>query len=512
MKKTLIHCLCILLLCLAGRETAAQAVHILYVDNHRKMDSAFGHANTMNFSMRLDDGTDSVTLDSFRFALVTPANQAHFYNLATRPLRRTYDSINTATSGLRVKLNRVMALAGTRLAMIFVFLTNDSIAGLPSNPNLCTSVVGGVSIAWPCAANMRNNDLNAYTARVSLGDRAARRDMAGAGGFRRWEATIIHEFSHTQMLRDTNAVNKWDDRARRVDGIDISYGGDDGHWFDELQADEQQPMDEGLGYFWALEHNPVMRSELDTFLNNRGHRFSLGSRSFLTGTREMWDAPHVVTCDGIPCVTPGRDTLNVHLNTRITSPTGGYQLRSYRWLDVPGRYVFYNELMSECYFYLMHRYSFNSPDTAYNKIYAGVQTLCIYANQRWRYPAHMANLLANGMEAYARTAAGRTDETNGVLVSSMFAYALYDLLGHFGMTDDELRRQFDINSASYIPHTPKPIAYTRYFAIRDQVRQLACPFLGGSANCASTAAGRIDIHGAVTAVRNYFRDASRILR
>jgi hypothetical protein len=216
-------------------------------------------------------------------------------------------------------------------------------------------------------------------------------------------------------------------------------------------------------------------------------------------------------CNGIPCISASGDTLNVALNTDITPSTGGYQLRAYKWLDVPGDFVFYNELMSEAYFYLYHRYAFASPDTAYSKIHNAVNKLCISMNQRHRYPAHAANMFANSMEAYARSAAGQRDAANNTLVSSMFAYALYDVLTHFGQSEADLRRGFDINSATYIPYTPKPQAFTQYWAHRDQVRRLACPFLGGN-SCNSGATGNIDIHRAVSAVRDYFKDPSRILR
>ena len=344
-----------------------------------------------------------------------------------------------------------------------------------------------------------------------LGEQAANLDAAKAGGFKRWEATIIHEVSHTQMLRDVNGVNKWDNRTMGVSGIAISYGGDRGHWFDELQADEQQPMDEGLGYFWALEHNPPMTTELDNFLNAKGNRMSLGSRSFLTGVPEMWNAPHTVVCSGIPCVSADGHTYNVQLNTSITPATGGYQLRSYRWLDVPGKFVFYNEQMSEAYFYLFHKYGFLQRDTAYNKVFNAVKKLCVSANQRHRYPSHVANMLANSMEAYARSAAGQGEANNRTLVSSMFAYALYDLLGHFGQSEADLKREFDIHSATYIPYTPKPLAFNQYWAHRNAIRQLACPHLGGD-SCNPTATGNIDIHRAVAAVRDYFKNPATILK
>ena len=513
MKKVIIYILammCCLAMCVEGN---SQTLEFIFSAPEATMTASFNNARAFT---RNHGGVERTLMSGYLYVYVTPANMAQFRAIAPRRLIRTYDSITTPTSALRRKLNKVMTLSSGKLTRITFHLIDDS-TGLPDNTDslFCPGDHDDMTIAWPCASNWRVNAATGqYHGRVMLGSQAAKIDIdnTAGGGFRRWEATIIHEVSHTQMLRDMDGVNKWDNRAAlRIDGIAISYGGDEGHWDIELQADEQQPMDEGLGSFWGLEYNPPMEAELDDFLNLKSERFGLGSRSFLTGLPDMWNAPHRVFCNGIPCIQAAGDTLHVTLNTDITSPDGGYQLRLYKWMDVPGTYVFYNELMSQGYFYLYHRYAFASRDTAFNKIFNAVKTLCVTANQRHRYPAHAANMFANSMEAYARSAAGQRDAGNNTLVSSMFAYALYDILTHFGQSEDELRRNFNINSATTIPYTPKPLAFTNYWAHRNQVRQIACPFLGGN-SCNRGASGNIDIHRAVSAVRDYFKDSSRILR
>jgi hypothetical protein len=511
MRKLIVYLLGVLLfVIILIMDGKAQQLEFIFAAPTATMDANFNNARAFT---RTVDGVVVPLMNGYRYVYVVPGNAATFRTIAPTLIRRTYDSINRPTSGLRSKLNRVLRLSGNKVSKITFFLINDG-TGLPANVDsiFCSSPSGGMRIAWPCASNWRANaGTGVYNGRVMLGEQAANLDVNKAGGFKRWEATIIHEVSHTQMLRDVNGINKWSNRALGVHGLEISYGGDDGHWFEELQADEQQPMDEGLGYFWALEHNPPMTTELDHFLNDKTERFILGSRSFLTGTPAMWNAPHTTLCTGIPCISTGGDTLNVHLNTWITSPTGGYELRAYRWFDIPGKFVFYNEQMSESYFYLFHKYGFLQRDTAYNKIFDGVKKLCISANQRHRYPAHMANMLANSMEAYARSAAGQAEGNNRTLVSSMFAYALYDILGHFGHSEADLRREFDITSATYIAYTPKPQAFSQYWAHRNAIRQLACQHLGGN-SCNPAATSNINIHQAVTAVRDYFKNPATILR
>lgn len=511
MKRTIIYIIGVLLcLTIIYIEGKSQTLEFIYSAPTATMDGAFNNAKGFT---RVHNGVTIPIMNGYRYVYVNAGNAAQFRSIASPNMKKTYDSITSMSSALRVKLKKVMQLSGNRVSKITFFLIDDR-TGLPANTDsiFCSSPHNSMAIAWPCAANWRVNvNAGTYRGRVMLGEQAAGLDIARPGGFRHWEATIIHEVSHTQMLRDVAGINKWDNRANGVDGLAISYGGDEGHWFEELQADPQQPMDEGLGYFWALEHNPPMAQDLMTFLNDKEHRFLLGSRSFLTGIPEMWNAPHTVLCSGLPCVTSDGHTIGVALNTYITPPTGGYQLRYYKWLDVPGEFVFYNEQMSEAYFYLFHQYGFASRDTAFNKVFDGVKRLCVNANQRHRYPAHAANMFANSMEAYARSAAGQAEAANNTLVSSMFAYALYDMLEHFGQSEAELRREFDINSATYIPYTPKPLAFTQYWAHRNQVKQIACAHLGGN-GCSPGATGAIDIHRAVTAVRDYFKDPSRILK
>jgi hypothetical protein len=445
-------------------------------------------------------------MSGYRYVPISAANVAQFRTMAAgTKILATYDSITTASTGLRRKLNRVMSLAGNRISTIFIFLTDDR-TSLPANtPGFLCPTGGTNSFAWPCASNWKSGAT--YVGRVNLGETAAvQGSTGGSRTFKDWEATVIHEVSHTQMLRDTEGVNKWD--SPTVDGIAISYGGDVGHWGFELQADEQTPLDEGLGTFWAIEHAPSLAHELDDFLNDKAERFVLGSHSFLTGTPRMWNAPHNVVCNGFPCT-----FFNGYSAEPIAPlPAGaGYQLRAYKWLDVPGDFVLYNEQMSEAYFYLFHRYAFARQDTAYNKIFQAVKTLCINPNQRHRYPAHAVNILANNMEAYARSAAGQQEGANGTLVSSLFAYALMDLMGHFGRTDEALRREFDINSSTYIPYTQKPLAFQHYWAHRNAIKQLACQHMGGN-NCQPNSTGNFDIHRAVVAIRDYCKNSARILR
>ena len=68
------------------------------------------------------------------------------------------------------------------------------------------------------------------------------------------------------------------------------------------------------------------------------------------------------------------------------------------------------------------------------------------------------------METYNASAAGRADASR---ISSLFPFAVLDLLTHFGMTDAEYQADYRRNNADRDPR-----AYTEYFTRRAAVRTL----------------------------------------
>jgi hypothetical protein len=483
---------------LSPQNASAQNIRLFYFGPTATMNGAFGAANTSGLTRTDSNGNVIPALPGYRYVLVTAANRAAFNGIAAPIMRQTVDSLMAASSTLRRKMAQINTISGNKVQTLEFLMVDDQtgVAGVDQGVFCLNS-----GLIWPCASNWQATAAT-YTGRVRFGERAAAIDVnkSPGGGFARWEATVLHEVSHTQFLSDTSGVNKWGKH-----GIGISYGGDAGHWFEELQADEQQAMDEGFASSWGLQHHPPLATELTAFLNNKDPRFLLGSHSFLTGTPAMWNAPHGTWYSGLASGAQLPDGRAISLTSTNLQPGSGYELRIYKWLDVPGQYVLYNEEMSESYFYLYQRYAFASQDTAYQKLLGAAKVLSA-PNQRLRYPAHVANILANSMEVYARAHAADTS-----LVSSMFALGLYDLLGHFGRTDDDLRREFSINAATYMPMTPVPKAQAEYLRRRAAVKALVCPYLSGNGTCREQGSN-IDIHAAVVAMRNYFHDPATILR
>jgi hypothetical protein len=96
-------------------------------------------------------------------------------------------------------------------------------------------------------------------------------------------------------------------------------------------------------------------------------------------------------------------------------------------------------------------------------------------------------------------ASGRAAAAAGTATSSMFPYALIDILTHFGMTDAEFRQEIGRHNS----RPPLSRASTEYFnAHRAAVRTRVQPMLTGP---------NIRFQDAVREAATYFRQGSTIL-
>jgi hypothetical protein len=513
MKKT-IQIFIIVFFC--SKLSIGQDLRFFYAAPRATMEATFGANNVLGF-FRDSAGVQIPQLNGYRYKRIVARNRTAFRNIAPPNIKKTYDSLITSTSTLRRKSNRVLSISKGKINHVEVFMIDDR-TFLPGGENwfFCATPTDSGLIAWPCAYN---DSLNRYSnfGNISFGERAARSESS----FRAWESTLLHGFSHTQLLkRESNTNCKWGNNC-----VAIAYGGDDGHWFTELQADQQSPLDEGFGNFWALEHEPSLKNYTDSFLADSSYRFILGSHSFLTGVPQMWNAPHYVfgnatvpprDADGnrnISIINNG-NTLDINLVGEHIQTGASYQVRKYKWLDVPGDFVFYNEIMFQAMMYIYHEKAFASKDTSMTKILkVGNYLSPLSDHQRHRYPINVAMKLAKLMEEYASTPVGRREETNNTLVSSLFPIALYDMLTHFGQTDTEFQRELEV--ANYqvegITNFGQPRAKAEYLAKRAEIKRLLCPFLSANSECRQANAP-IKMDLAISALLTYCRDSSRILR
>jgi hypothetical protein len=118
-------------------------------------------------------------------------------------------------------------------------------------------------------------------------------------------------------------------------------------------------------------------------------------------------------------------------------------------------------------------------------------------DRKKRNLAYAVNRLALQLEDFAATPAGAAAKSAGTLTSSMYPYALLDVLTHFGMSDADYKRELLTNYPDR-----KPKADTDYWPRRAAVKALVQ---------ADLAANPIRIEHAVQAVNDYFRDPATIL-
>lgn len=497
-------CLCILG---AGPMLKAQNINIFFYAPTATITSNFTGATAAYINADACSGNPT----GYSYVLLDNQTAPIFRSItSTTIIRRTYDSLTNVNSTLRKRLMQIRGLSNGLVNDIEIHIFDDRTGLNAAETCKCDNNFGALRGLWACASNFKRTN-GQYLGYVYFGELAANHIINNfPGGWWAWYETVVHEFSHTQFALEYDAAGKSVANKWGRNGISISYGGDSGHWGSELQADQQSPLDEGLATFWGLEKNRVGRDSLVAWLNKKNERLYLGSHSFLTGTPAMWNAPHGVVFSGtIPAnrtvTPPGWNPI------RLVSPhiqTGaGYELRSYKWLDVPGKFGFYNEQMFQAFALFFYENSMPSRNDAFDMMLRAAKNMT-RPNNRLRYPALFANALANELETFARTPAGRTAETNHALVSSMFTYALYDIVTHFGMAEADMKREFTINMETYLP-VPKPLAFNNYWSHRDALKQRICPFLGGP-NC--TGNGNIDIVRAASEAKAYFTEASRILR
>jgi hypothetical protein len=459
-----------------GRRTAARVALLLLVAGV----ASAARAQTVSYfyvaptpSMAAFPGAVGGSLATgYSAVVVTAANQAAVVAALPPGLRQTWNALQAAQPA-RQRVDRLLRLNGGITDIVYALV--DDRSGLPAGqaPFFATASIGGKLAAWP-VAHVSPASAGRYRGYVRLGELACQSFQAGAGGWRNWEAVILHETSHTQMLGD----------ATRWGAISITYGGDDGHYVSELLGDQELPFDEGIGTFFGLVHNdPTALDNLERLFSRTDERYLVESRSVLAGTAAVWNAPHTEEA---------RDLAEL---SDPAERTGTYLWRRYRWKDVPGFYLLFAESTTTALHAAFWKHVNGNRADALTMVEASLRDAT--RDRRKRFPLYSANRLALQQEAFAATPAGRAARSAGRLTSSMYPFALADLVTHFGMTEDQYKGE-------YARHYPdrEPLAFAQYWAHRARVQAVAQPFLSATPMRWSEA---------VAAVHGYFQQAGTIL-
>ena len=441
---------------------AAQSITFFYVAPTATVKAGFGAVAPA------DTGLFDV---GYAHVRITAANEAKFKAAAPANLGKTFDALKAGTR-LRNRVNQILRISGG-LTDVTVALVDDR-TGITAGSRFADMPRGdGVLYVWPAASVSARLGNGRYRGFIGLGTTAA--DSISSkwpGLWLAWEGTIQHEMSHTQFV---NEKTKWG-------SVNIVYGGDGNHWISELLGEQELTFEEGLGTFFGLVDNPDWsRRALVPFWQNADGRYDLESWSVLAGTAELWNAPHTEVRQTPPTPPP--------------TPGGEYAVRTYKWQDVPGFYIQFNENTSTAFHYFFWSFANANKDSAFAMIRRSASAMS--QDRRKRYLSYAVNRLSLQLEDFAATPAGAAAKSAGTLTSSMFPYALLDVLTHFGMSDADFQRECRADNPD---RTPK--AFTDYWTRRAAVRALVQPHL---------TADPIRIQDAVQAVHDYFRTPDTIL-
>lgn len=471
MNKTLSKPFALLALFVLGAWSAAPAaaqtaVRFLYLAPSATLDAAFGAANTFTSQ------TDGPTFPGgYKGVVITAANVATFNAQTVPALHHIFNQLQAGTT-LRNRVDQVFTISGNR-ADVDYYLVDDRTGLASGSGGFAQNTIGATVFVWPAANNMpKSGAVDRHQGFAMFGEVFAAREMANAagGGPLGLEATVLHETFHTQWIGD---ASRW---GASPSGF-LAYGGDGQHFVFEILGDQELPLNEGSGSFFGTVHNPADRTNLVNFLRDATERYVVEPISIPAGWQTLYQAPRK----------PGTIPL--------APPASPVSVFGYKWVDVPSFYLLFVESTSTAFYSFFEQHAHNDRNRAFRSSMSAMASM--WDNRHKRFLMYAVNRLALDMEAFAATPAGQAAKTAGTITSSMFPFALLDVLTHFGFTDDEFRRE-------YRRHYPDrdPAALVEYFNRRAAVR---------SAVAANLAANPIQIEEAVRTIHTMFQQANTIL-
>lgn len=456
---------CLLLALLSPAALAAQAtIQVEYVAPRDTMVALFGAANV-----------NAGFAPFYRGVVVTAANVARFRAGADSLLVRTYDSLQRG-SRMRRMIDTIQIVVGRGRVDIRYLLVDDHL-GFAVGQNgifMARRQAGGPLTVWPFATvdTIPGTNPVRHQGIVRLGLTALPGFMHDSGGWKAWEEVVVHESHHTQWV---GMPTKWR-------SIRIAYGADGGHYGNELLGDQPVPLDEGIATFYGQ-------------ILNEPH----GYRGLIRAARANSDSDYLleswsVLAGFIPTNVP-RIVVDTHVPHTPPTPGGRYALWGFRWRNVPGFYLLFSENNGTLFNQFFWRNACTTRDAALRMIMQADATM--WESQLDRYLYHEANELARQMEAQAAAPTGADARACGVLTSSLFPYAILDILTHFGMSDQELRDEINRQAGTRGSHAAREYLNQRA-ALRTQIR-------------ARMDANPVQIEEAVAEALQYLRQPARIL-
>jgi hypothetical protein len=464
-------------LLLLPQVTMAQTLRFLYAAPTASLSSNFG-AGAIT--------TPASFAGGYSFVEITATNRATFIRVAPPNLVRTYNQMQTGTP-LRNRLDQVLQISQGNVDEDYMLVDDRTGISTSSSGWFALHRVGTLSGVWP-AANVMRMPSGRYRGRIAFGELAAA-SVQARRGWLGWEGVLLHETFHTQFVgSDTgsggNEKSKWG-------SISITYGADNRHFFEELLGEQSLTMEEGWGNFYANVHNdPAGTRNVVNFYNRSDERYVLEARSVLAGD----------------------PALSRVASRRAATLADGTNVFWYRWLDVPGYHLLFCETTAEAFHTFFYNHVNANRDQALAMINSSARAMWQWRDHMTRYPVNDVTNLSLLMEDFAASPQGAAGRTAGTLTSSMFPFALLDILTHFGMTVDEYQREFRAGNPRRTPR-----AFAEYWRRRDALMTRLQPFLRPTHPCPTDSSGGTpsstcyDIEGAVRSANAFFQQPDTIL-
>jgi hypothetical protein len=445
----------------------AQTVSFVFVGPTTAMTSNFGAANVRGGYA-----------DGYRGVTVTAANLATFRKVAPANMQKTYDVLQPGTA-LRKKVDRLLALSKGNVLDVQIQLVDDH-AGLTGRFTFAENPgADGKVYVWPAAwSDPLTAPKKGWQGIIGVGEYWAadlsNPDPKKGIGWTGWESVILHETLHTQFV---GQATKWGSTT-------ITYGLDGMHDFSEILGAQDLTFEEGLGTFYGYTHyDPQGYNETNTVFANAGDRYITEDASIPASWELRKFANRKVK---VPI--PARVKREQPSRTE-------YHRYYFYWKDVPGKDLLFNEWTSAGFHMYFWKHVNNDQAQALKMIEE--TSGWMWGELRRRYPTYAVNSLATQLEYFAATPDGQKKKAAGTLTSSMFPFALLDMITHFGMTDAEFKLEYSRNQ-----HAELSKALTEYWNHRAAIRKLCEPHF---------AANPIRFKEAVAAVHTYFQQPATIL-
>jgi hypothetical protein len=408
----------LLLLVLFPAAGPAQTVRIVFVGPTDALVAAFGAANVFGGYA-----------DGYRGVDITKGSLEKFAKIAPPAMVQTRRQLERGTV-LRERLDRMLAISGG-VVDLDILLADDRRGFSGDTGTFVTATAGDKTYVWP-AASCQPKEAGRYRGIVRLGETASLIIQSMAGGWPSWEAFILHEVLHTQFL---NENVHWGP-------INILHGAAPAHRVDEVAASDSLSVEEGLAAFYGSMHNdPVGLLAVLYFLGRTDPRYTVAASGFWLDH----DQPAAST-PGLP--QPG----------------------SYPWSDVSALLLLHSESTVTAFYLLFWENADDNTEQALAMIDESARFMALDRSRR-SLP-YAVSRLALQLEEFAATAEGRDAQTAGMLTSSLFPFALLDLLTRFGMTEQQYELLYELPGADR-----RPQAYARYWERREEVKELLAPYL-----------------------------------